>query len=99
MTEIKRQQYTKEFKQDAVCLVIEQGYTLAKAAQSLGINDNLIGRWMREFKSQDINAFPGKGYQTPEQAELKQLREENRQLKIEREILKKATVFFASQSK
>ena len=97
MTEAKRQKYTKELKQDAVRLVTEQGYTIAKAARNLGINDNLIGRWKREFDAQGAVAFPGQGRQTPEQEELKHLREENRQLKREREILKKATVFFASQ--
>lgn len=97
MTEAKRQKYTKEFKQDAVRLATEPGYTIAKAARNLGINDNLIGRWKREADAQGAVAFPGQGRQTPEQEELKRLREENRQLKLEREILKKATVFFASQ--
>ena len=97
MTEAKRQKYTKELKQDAVRLVTEQGYTIAKAARNLGINDNLIGRWKREFDAQGATAFPGQGRQTPEQEELQRRREENRPLKREREILKKATVFFASQ--
>ena len=77
----------------------EQGYTIAKAARSLGINANMLGRWIREMAVQGAVAFPGQGHQTPEQEELKRLRDENRQLKLEREILKKATTFFASQSK
>ena len=85
MTEAKRQKYTKEFKQDAVRLVTEQGYTIARAARNLGVNDNLIGRWKREFDAQGAVAFPGQGRQTPEQEELKRLHEENRQLKLERD--------------
>ena len=64
----------------------EQGYTIAKATRKLGINDNLIGRWKREFDAQGATAFPGQGRQTPEQEELQRRREENRPLKREREI-------------
>ena len=93
-----RKKYTKEFKQDAVRLVTEQGYSQAEASRNLGINANMLGRWIKEFQADEHEAFRGNGKLTPEQEELRRLREENRRLKQEREILKKAAAFFAKES-
>ncbi len=92
-----RRQYTAEFKRDAVALVMEQGYAITVAAQNLGITPKLLSRWKGEQQQRDA-AFPGQGHQTLEHTELRQLREENRRLRMERDILKKATAFFATQS-
>lgn len=94
-----RKGYTPEFKREAVALVTDQGYTLAGAARNLGINRDMLRRWKRELAQDGGVAFPGKGHQTPEQAELHRVQEENRQLRMERDILKKATAFFASESR
>jgi len=94
-----RKKYSAEFKLDAISLVLEQCYTRAEAARSLGIRANMLGRWIKEHESGDGQAFRGNGKLTPEQAELRQLREENRRLKMEKEILKKATVFFAKETR
>ena len=91
-----RKKYSTEFKLDAVSLVLEQGYTRAAAARSLDIRANMLGRWIKEHETGDGQAFRGNGKLTAEQA---QLREENRRLKMEKEILKKATVFFAKQTR
>ena len=93
-----RKKYTKEFKLDAVRLVTEQGYKCAEAARNLGLNTNMLNRWVREQQADEGEAFRGNGNRTAEQEELRRLREENRQLKLEREILKKATAFFAKES-
>jgi len=93
-----RKQYTKEFKQDAVRLVTEQGYKQAEAARNLGIDRRMLGRWIREFQDDESEAFRGNGKLTCEGEELRRLREENRRLKMERDILKKATAFFAKES-
>ena len=98
MTEKKRRQYTTEFKKEAVGLVTNQGYTAAEAARNLGIQIGILNRWRREELKAPQNAFPGSGHRTPEVEELERLREENRRLKMEREILKKAAVFFAKES-
>jgi transposase len=58
----------------------------------------MLGRWKREAETQGHGAFPGQGHQGPEQEELRRLREENKRLKLEREILKKAAAFFAKES-
>ena len=83
-----RKQYTKEFKLDAVRLVTEQGYTRAEAARNLGLNANMLGRWVQELQVDEAEAFRGNGKLTVEQQELRRLREENRRLKLEREVLK-----------
>ena len=95
----QRKKYTKEFKQDAVSLVNEQGYPRTEAARSLGINANMLGRWVKEFNQDDGQAFRGNGKLTAAQEETRRLREENKRLKMEKEILKKATVFFAKETK
>ena len=94
----KRKTYSKEFKLDAIALVVEQGYTQAEAARNLGINANMLGRWIKEAENDDGHAFRGNGKLTPEQDEIRKLREENKRLKMEREILKKAAVFFAKET-
>ena len=96
--EIRRRQYTAEFKRDAVALVMEQGYTLTLAAQNLGITAKLLSRWKREQQHHQDDAFPGQGHQTPEQAELRRLREDNHRLRMERDIVNKATAFFATHT-
>ena len=98
MADQKRRQYTAEFKKEAVRLVTNQGYTITEAAKSLGIRSQILGRWRREQLKKQENAFPGSGHQSPEIEELNRLREENRRLKLEREILKKAAAFFAKES-
>lgn len=94
-----RRVYSKEFKQDAISLVIEQGYGCSEAARSLGIHQALLSRWISEYKEDSGSAFRGKGKLRPEQEELRQLREEVKRLKMEKEILKKAAVFFAKETK
>lgn len=95
----KRKRYSKEFKLDAISLVLEQGYTRTEAARSLEINANMLGRWIKEHEADDGQAFRGNGKLTAEQSEIRKLREEVRQLKMEKDILKKATVFFAKETR
>ncbi len=94
-----RRKYTKEFKLDAISLVTEQGYTFPEAARILGIDSNILSRWIRELADKDTLAFRDDGKLTAEQREIRQLREEVRRLTMEKEILKKATVFFAKEAK
>ena len=93
-----RKKYTKEFKLDAVRLVTDHGYKCAEAARNLGINANMLNRWVQEYRNGENEAFRGNGKLTAEQEELRRLREENRRLKLEREVFKKAAAFFAKES-
>lgn len=95
----KRKNYTAEFKQEAVRLVTEQGYSMSQAARNLDININMLRRWKHQINEQGQEAFPGKGRLLPEQEELYRLREENKRLRMEREILKKTVTFFANESR
>ena len=97
---VTRKQYTKEFKLDAISLVLDQGFTIAEAARSLEINANMLRRWIKEFQTgDDGQAFRGNGKLTPEQEEIRRLKSEVRQLKLEKQILKEAAVFFAKETK
>ncbi len=93
----KRKKYSIEFKSDAVSLVTEQNYTRAEAANSLGINANMLGRWVKETQTEHGQAFRGNGKLTPEQEEVRSLKAQVKRLQMEKDILKKATVFFAAE--
>jgi transposase len=95
----RRKRYSKEFKLDAVSLVLDQGYSRAEAARSLGLNSNMLGRWVSEHRADGGQSFRGNGKLTPEQEEIRKLRSQVKNLKMEKEILKKATVFFAKETK
>ena len=90
-----RRHHSPAFKREAVALVVEQGYSCAAAGRSLGVSSTLIGRWKRELNVHEAEAFPGNGHRTAEQQRIHVLESENRQLRMERDILTKATAFFA----
>ena len=95
-----RKQYTKEFKLDAISLVVDQGLTIAEAARSMEIRANMLGPWIKENEADNNGqAFRGNGKLTPDQEEIRRLKIENKQLKLERQILKEAAVFFAKETK
>jgi transposase len=90
-----RRTYSREFKISAVGLVQRQGYTVVQAAKSLGIDPASLRGWLKQFPA-DGAAKPDSADSV--QTELRRLREEVRRLTMEREILKKATAFFAKES-
>lgn len=81
----KRKSFSRQFKIDAVRLVIEQGYRVTEAARSLGIHPNMLSSWKRQLEAENEDAFPGKGQMTPEKEELHRLRKRVKQLEMERE--------------
>ena len=91
----KRRDYTEDFKREAVALVTEQGYKISEAARSLDIGAGLLGRWRRQFAEE----ASGARLSIDEREELKRLRKENRMLRMEKEILKKASAYFAKEMK
>ena len=88
-----RKQYSKEFKQETVRLIVEQGVSVAQVSRDMGINANVLYRWKQEAQAHGQKAFPGHGQ--PIEEELVRLRRELEVVKRERDILKKATAFFA----
>ncbi len=93
-----RRRFSEDFKREAVALVLEHGYSCEAAGRSLGVRGALVGRWKREIESNGAEAFPGKGKRSGEQQRIHELEAENRRLRMEKEVLKKATVFFAKES-
>jgi transposase len=91
----KRKKYTKEFKEEAAKLVIEGGYTQAEASKNLGVGNKNLSRWVAQAKGTNTQQQT----KTTESVELSRLKKENQQLKLEREILKKAAAFFANEHK
>ena len=87
----KRKVYSREFKTEAVRLVLERGVSRAQAARDLGVNVNVLRGWVQAYQRDPAQAFPGVGQQAPEAAEVTQLRREVARLKMERDILKKGS--------
>ena len=83
------------FKEEAVALVTDQGYSLAEAAKSLGIRANQLYDW----KARQEAEGSGETLLPDEREELKRLRKEVKNLRMEKEILKKASAFFAKELK
>lgn len=92
----KRRRYSREFKLDAVKLVVEQGRSVREAADGLGINRSLLQTWKKKFLEDGSVAFPGHGRLKPEDEELRALRKELARVRQERDILKKAAAYFAN---
>lgn len=90
-----RRSFTKEFKADAVSLVLDEGRTLADVARSLDIGDGNLGNWVRQAR---IDRGERDGLTTNEKAELAELRRENSRLRMERDLLKRATAFWVNES-
>ena len=95
----KRRVFTREFKVEAVSLVSRQGLSFAEAARRLEIGQNLLRKWQEQLSSAGSKAFAAKAQPSALEEENRRLRAEVDRLRMEREILKKATVFFAKESR
>ena len=93
----RKRKYSNEFKLEAVRLTEEPGTTVAQIARDLGIHANLLSSWRRQFREQGMAAFPGQG--RPRDEEVAALKRELARVKKERDFLKDAAAFFASQSR
>src|SRR5688500_5063000 len=92
-----RRRFTDEFKASAVRLVLEEGKTVRAVARDLDLVESALGSWVKQAKA-DRGAGPAGAITSSEKEELARLRRENRTLKMEREILKKAAAFFAKEN-
>jgi transposase len=90
-----RPRYPTEFRAEAVRLAREPGHTLREVARDLDVSYESLRRWVIQA---DIDAGQVEGLTSDERAELIRLRRENRTLRTEREILKKAAAFFARET-
>lgn len=92
---MQRRKFGREFKVEAVRLIRERGVSVARAARDLDVHETVLPRWVKQAAADPKHAFPGQGQLRPEQAEIDRLRKEVVRLRAERDILKKATAFFA----
>ncbi len=95
---MQRRKFGREFKIEAVRLIKQRGVSAAQAARDLDVYVNVLRKWVKEFAADPVQAFPGQGQMKPEQLEIERLRREVAKLKAERDILKKATAFFAREA-
>lgn len=93
----KRKTYDNEFKLSAVKMIVEGGMSVSRISKDLGVNENSLYKWKRDYLTDQQNAFPGKGRMKPEDEELRKLKKELHIVKMERDILKKAIAFFAKE--
>ena len=95
----RRKRFDKDFKISAVKMVLEGNQSLSSIAKDIGISSNTLQNWKHQYLKDKEDSFPGKGYQTPIEAELTRLRKENVRLTQERDFLKKAAAYFAVHEK
>jgi transposase len=94
---MERRRFTAEFKREAVKLAGQEGVSQAKVAQELGLNVNMLARWVRQAREGKWEMAPGKSLKTEQQQELERLRRELKRVTTERDILKKAVGYFAKE--
>jgi transposase len=94
-----RGKYTPEFKLQAVKMMTDQHLSVAEVARRLGVSESRLHEWKKAVRTQGADAFPGSGHQTPIEEENRRLRADVKRLEMERDILKKATAFFAGLTK
>lgn len=92
MKKMKRRRYSEEFKQEAVRRVLDGPASSNQVSRDLGIGQPTLSKWVRQFKQGGSSSFSKEAL-----VAMRRLKEENKRLKAERDILKKATVFFARQ--
>jgi len=91
--------YDRQFKLEAIRMATEEGSTAVEVERRLGISVGIISRWKKQLKDQGEEAFPGTGHLSDRDEEVRRLQRELARVTQERDILKKATAFFAKESK
>ena len=96
-TKKERRNFSAEFKIEAAKLVVEQGMTRSKVAEDLGITPTQVGKWVSDYQNDGPSAFPGQGRLSPQDQKIRDLENEVKRLRMERDILKKAAAYFAGE--
>jgi transposase len=91
--------HAPEFKREAVRLAQQPGMTMQRAAKELGLHINTLRGWVKKFQAGKWESKPGGDLKSEQAKEIERLRRENAELKMERDILKKAAAYFAKESK
>jgi transposase len=91
----RRRSFSPEFKRDAVAMVLEEGRTIASVARTLNVGETSLGKWVMQAR---VDRGEREGLTSSERAELAELRKENARLRMERDLLKRATAFWVKES-
>lgn len=93
----QRRTFTPEFKREAACLVLDQGYGHAEAARSLDIGEPALRRWVNQLQAERNGVTPSSKAMTPEQQEIQALKARINRLELEKKILKEATALLMAE--
>jgi len=96
-TKKRRRNFDREFKLEAVRLIVDGGHKVSEVARNLGISQNTLSNWKRQFLEDSRDAFPGKGRLKPFEEENRLLRRKLKVAEDERDILKKALAIFSQE--
>jgi transposase-like protein len=91
----RRRSFSSEFKRDAVAMVLEEGRTIASVARALNVGETSLGKWVMQAR---VDRGEREGLTSSEREELSELRKENARLRMERDLLKRATAFWVKES-
>ncbi len=94
-----RRKHDREFKEDAVRLILDGGRTVRGVARDLGVHETMLHRWRKEYLEDREDAFPGKGHMKPHEEEIFKLKKKIADLEEDRAILKKAVAIFSKRPK
>ena len=96
---MKKNIYTKEFKQGAARMVVEEKNSVAEVTKNLGVSYSALSKWIQGYKKHGAGSFPGKGSLAPQDEEMRKLKVALRRAEMERDLLKKMVIFFAESDK
>ena len=94
---IGRKVYSKEFKLEAIKMVLDQGINSTEVGRQLGVDGSSVRNWIKIYSDKKDESFPGSGKLSPNDQEIKRLKDELKTLKMERYFLKKTAMFFARE--
>ena len=93
-----RPTFSPEFRLECAQLVVDQGYSVAKAAQAMNVGKSTMDKWVRQLREERAGVRPKATPMTPDQLKIRELEKKIRDLEIEKDILKKATALLMSDS-
>ena len=93
-----RPTFGPEFRLECAQLVVDQGYSIAKAAQAMNVGKSTMDKWVRQLREERAGVRPKATPMTPDQLKIRELEKKIRDLEIEKDILKKATALLMSDS-
>ena len=96
MNKKTRPTFSPEFRLECAQLVVDQGYSVAKAAQAMNVGKSTMDKWVRQLREERAGVRPKATPMTPEQIRIRELEKKIRDLEIEKDILKKATALLMS---